>query len=94
MPKEMKSLGQMPERSLEMCSIPYGDSKGPYFPSFYVNSKQMPEIDEWKVGEEYVITVKVKMNSFTSNDDAQNGAKSSANIELLEYATKTQKSLS
>lgn len=90
---EMKSLGKMPEKSLGDCCVPMEAPKEPYFPSTYVDSKQMPEIDEWEVGEEYTITVVVKMRSYSLSERADE-SRSSAELELLKYATKAPKSLS
>lgn len=83
----MKSLAKEPEKML------YPEvAAGPYHPSFYVDSKQMPEIDKWEVGKEYVITVKVKMCSYNLNESEKN-SRSSASFDMIEYGTKAPKSL-
>lgn len=84
----MKSLAKIPEKMLSVPEV----SDGPYYPCVYVDGKQMPEIDDWEVGEEYTITVKVKVRSYTMSEDEKN-ERSSAELELIEYGTKTPKSL-
>lgn len=50
-----------------------------YPPSFSANEKQIPEIADWKVGEEYTLVVKIKMKSMSSYD---NGTKKSTNASF------------
>ena len=89
----MKSLGKTPSKELEGSYVESTSPEKTYFPSFYVDSKQMPDIDNWEVGEEYTITVKVKMCSY-SLSEREDKSMSSAEIEVLEYATKSPKTLS
>lgn len=89
----MKSLGKNPSKELEGSYVESTTPEKIYFPSFYVDSKQMPDIDNWEVGKEYTITVKVKMCSY-SLSEREDKSMSSAEIEVLEYATKTPKTLS
>lgn len=55
-----------------------------YPPSFQANAKQIPEITDWKVGEEYTIVVKVEMKRMSSYD---NGTKKStdASFDVIAY---------
>lgn len=89
MDKGMKSLKPIPEsKSLEDIEV-----SSPYMsrcPSIYVDSKQMPEIDEWEVGKEYLLTVRVCMKSYSIREESD---RSNAEIEIESYARKTEKSL-
>ncbi len=76
----MKPLDRKPERSLEISDIPME----PYFPTFHVDGETMPEINKWKTGEDYTITVKVRMSSFSKNETIK-GTNSHACIEMLAY---------
>lgn len=49
------------------------------FPSLYLNSEQLSEIKDWKVGEEYMLVLKVKQTSMSERDD-----KISADFDILE----------
>lgn len=85
----MKSLQYVPEvKSLdcEPCSIPRSDS----YPTMYVDSKQMPEIDEWEVGKEYTVKVVLKMKSYSIREGSD---RSNAEFCIESYAGKTEKSL-
>lgn len=92
MAKDMKSLKYVPqEKSLDNeemdCGMPVGDQ----FPCLYVDSKQMPEIEDWEVGSEYMITVQVRMKSYSLND--RGDGRSNAELSIESYETKTGKSL-
>lgn len=93
MAMEMKSLQYVPkkEKSLEEDHAIHG----PDFPCLYVDSVQMPEIDEWEVGEEYEIKIKVKMKSYSINDEGSDrDQRSRAELSVESYERKTEKSLS
>lgn len=86
----MKSLAREYPKMLECApSMPARIS----YPCFYVDSKQMPEIDSWEVGQEYVITVKVKMVSYSLDENMEKESQSNASLDVIEYATKAPKSL-
>jgi len=53
-----------------------------FFPSLYVDETEIPEIDSWKVGNEYLLNIKVKM---TNKDEYANGRHTSARLEVLSY---------
>lgn len=58
-------------------------SSGDYFPSFYVNEDEFPEIKTWKPGEEYECEVKLVMTSRNTNEsDGKPKKFMSATIEL------------
>jgi hypothetical protein len=40
-----------------------------YFPSFCLNSKTLPEIKDWEVGEEYYLVLKVEQKSKNMHAD-------------------------
>ena|SRR3990167_10471282 len=56
-----------------------------YPPNFYANAKQVPEIEDWKVGEKYILVIEVEMKRLSSYD---NGTKTStdASFDVLAYA--------
>jgi hypothetical protein len=39
-----------------------------WLPSISFNATELPEIKTWKVGNEYEMTIKVKMTSFSKNE--------------------------
>lgn len=41
-------------------------------PSIYFDSKQLPQISTWKVGEKYKLEIEVEMMSIRSNEDKNN----------------------
>ena len=92
MAKEMKSLQYVPQdKSLDAHEVSEL-SHGPDFPCLYIDSKQMPEIDEWEVGEEYEIKLKVKMKSYSISDEGDQ--RSRAELSVESYERKSEKSLS
>ncbi len=92
MAKANKSLEYVPEeRNLEKeFSMP--GHFGPDYPCLYVDSVQMPEIEEWEVGEEYEIKVKVKMKSYSISDGGD--GRSRAELSVESYERNSEKSLS
>lgn len=88
--KGYKSLQYVPsEKSLDVCcDMP----SGPNFPSMYVDSKQMPEIDDWEVGMEYELTIRVKMKSYSVSD--RGDGRSNAELSIEAYEGEAEKSLS
>lgn len=78
----MKSLQLKREKSLDVCMSPEMDRV--YYPEAYVRGDQMPEIDKWDVGEEYTVTMKVRMRSYDKNETLE-GTRSTACIELIAY---------
>ena len=76
----MKSLEHRPEYSLEPTT------SSPSFPCLYVDGEQMPEINKWEVGEEYKITLKVKMRDYSSHTDIK-GTHSHATLDAVAYDT-------
>jgi hypothetical protein len=92
MDKGYKSLKYIPqEKSLDTCCevSPY---PGDRFPSVYVDSKQMPEINDWEVGLEYDLHIRVKMKSYSVSDNGD--GRSNAELSIEGYARETEKSLS
>jgi hypothetical protein len=90
MAKGFKSMQYVPEeKNLESCDP--CRIKGPDYPSLYVDSKQMPEIDSWKVGEEYEIKIRVKMSSYAVSD--RGDGRSSASLSVEGYERENKKSL-
>ena len=75
----MKSLAKESPHELAMPSTPY-------YPSFHVDSQQMPEILNWEVGEEYPFKAKIKM---THKDESEHGAGSV--FEITQYERKNKK---
>lgn len=66
-----------------MDSVPH--EMGMYPPSFYVGSKQIPEIKNWEVGETYQLVIEVVQKSKTENDM---GVDSSFDIVAYKYLPK------
>ena len=54
------------------------------YPCLYVSGSQMPEIDKWGVGEEYELTVKVRMMRYNSHTDIKS-THSDATLDVLAY---------
>lgn len=40
-------------------------------PSIYFDSKQLPEISSWKVGEKYKLEIEIEMTSIHSNENLE-----------------------
>ena len=79
----MYDKGEM--KSLERKTEPVLDSPmESSFPSFHVGGMQMPEIDSWATGGEYMLTVKVKMRHHSTDID-MHGKSSDARLDVLEY---------
>lgn len=91
MAKAMKTLERIPETKNLSC-VPCVEMERPDFPCLYLDSKQMPEIDSWKVGEEYLITISVKMKSYSISDTGDK--RSRAELSVESYERETKKSLS
>lgn len=58
-----------------------------FLPTLYLDSKQVPEIADWKVGEEYMLVLKVKQTSKSENDKEKDGKVNSvrAEFDILAY---------
>lgn len=76
----MKSLEIKPARSLEETCGP-ADTR---YPITHVDDKQMPEINDWQVGKEYTIKMKVRMRSFDRSETIDT-THANACLDLLEY---------
>lgn len=59
------------------------------YPCMYIDEDAMPEIQEWKVGDEYELKIRVKM---TSKDEYKSGAMTSARLEVIAYENLTDNS--
>lgn len=42
-----------------------------YYPNVSFNSEQLPEAKDWKVGEEHVVTMTLRMKSVNDNEDSK-----------------------
>jgi hypothetical protein len=40
-----------------------------YKPTIYIDSKQLPAVKDWKVGETYVVVLKIKMTGMHERED-------------------------
>mgnify|MGYP001588211761 CR=1 FL=1 len=58
------------------------ESSSKMYPGVYVSEGDIPEIDSWEVGKEYVLEVKVKM---TSKDEYADGRDTNARLEIIAY---------
>lgn len=71
----------MAEKKLKLIRIPKTDKKSEKIqavqwkpdnrPSIYFDSKQLPEISSWKVGEKYKLEIEIEMTSIRSNEDLE-----------------------
>lgn len=52
------------------------------YPSLYVSQDEVAEIENWIVGEEYELTIKVRM---TTKDEYANGNSTNARLEVIAY---------
>ena len=63
---ELKETGYQPEKS-EMCCAPGkskdGEKPERQYPTVYVDSKEMPGIDDLNVGDEVLMVAKVRLSS-------------------------------
>lgn len=57
-----------------------------YKPSIYIDSKELPEIKDWKVGQTYNLVVKAKMVS--STQDQNNSISGRFEIQSMETEDK------
>ena len=64
-----------------------GGEEEKVYPSLYVSEDDIPEIDSWKVGEEYELKVQVVM---TSKDEFKSGQKTNARLEVIAYEDLTE----
>lgn len=51
-------------------------------PCIKLNSEDIPQISSWKVGEEYTLVMKVRMEEMSSREDMNSGGKSKTNGEF------------
>lgn len=81
--KTIESYSVKPEKmSMDM---PVAESKKEHYPSIHLSNKILPEIEEWKDGEDYVIVLKV--TQVGSSSYSHGGKKSiSADFEVKEAA--------
>lgn len=81
----MKSLALPQSTHMEMldCSSP-APKREPTYPSFWVSDDQMAEITSWPPGEEYVITMKVRVRKMHQTIDLK-GSSAEADVEVLAY---------
>ena len=64
----------------EMDSPMAGPSRHYYPPSFSIDSEQMPEIKNWKVGNTYRLEIEVVQKSLESNEKS-----TSARFDIVAY---------
>ena len=78
-------------------------------PTIYISAKELPEIRDWKLDEEYMVMVKVKMKSISAYersvnasleiesvkvcDDSKKEVNDMDEDELNEYAAKARKGM-
>lgn len=55
-----------------------------YLPSFSLEKRDLPEIEEWEVGEEYVLTIKVRMTTRNEQKSLMNNREyNSASFDII-----------
>lgn len=52
------------------------------YPSLFVSEDDIPEIESWKVGEEYELKIKIAV---TNKDEFKNGKNTTARLEVIAY---------
>lgn len=57
-------------------------------PNFYINAEQMPEIEDWQVGEKYQIVMEVEQKSKEINEN-----NTSARFDIVAYRYLPKKSI-
>lgn len=58
------------------------------YPCVHVNEEEIPEVNDWKVGEEYELKIRVKL---TGKSEYANGSKTSGHLEIVAYEDLTEK---
>lgn len=82
--KTIESYSIKPEKS-GYTDSPISESKKEHYPTISISNKILPEIEEWKDGEEYVIVLKVKqVGSSSYSHNGKNDAH--ADLEVREAA--------
>ena len=72
-------------KSLERKSEPTLDSvQSSSFPCFYVSDDEMPEVSDWEIDGEYMLTVKVHVANKSQHVDLD-GTDTDATLEVLSY---------
>ena len=58
-----------------------------FLPTLYLDSKQVSEIRDWEVGEEYTLVIKVKQTGKNENDKEKDGKVNSvrADFDIVGY---------
>ena len=60
----------------------FASSQSKMYPCMYVSESDIPEVNDWEVGKEYILEVKVKM---TSKDEYADGRDTNARLEVTAY---------
>lgn len=56
----------------------------PYYPNLYIDSQSLPEIKDWKVGEDYYLVVKVTQKSYSMRSTDDGEMKGHADFDIKE----------
>lgn len=60
----------------------YPEQGARFLPTIYLDSRQIAEIRDWEVGEEYTLILKVKQTSKSENDKEKDGKVNSVRAEF------------
>lgn len=52
------------------------------YPSLYIDETEMPQIEDWKVGQEYELKIRVKV---TTKDEYKDGTATNTRLEVIAY---------
>jgi hypothetical protein len=63
--------------------------EGPHYPMLYLSLEHLPEAENWKNGETYEITLRVKQRSITKSED-EKGKSGSFNFDIVAVKTEGQ----
>lgn len=72
----LKKIKGMSEKEM------FAMSSSKMYPSLYMCESDMPEVNSMKVGDEFVMEVKVKV---TSKDEYADGRDTNVRLEVMEY---------
>jgi len=85
--KPIKVKKKKPSYMKDEDPVPY------WYPSFHVNSKQIPEIKDWETGKNYKMVIEVNLSS-KNQSERDGNTNTSASLEVVAYAVGKAKDIS
>lgn len=91
----MAQLKKIPvkERPKDEGMEPEGDFLSFSFPSFRVNEKQIPEIKNWKQGENYKIMIEVRMDEKSGGTEEPEPEPVHGSFDIVAYEVVSTKTI-